>query len=624
MNKDNLKVAVLAMQKNEGQYLNLWFKYYSELFGISSLFLFDNGSDDPETNRILNNIEELGLEINRDYSTSIDFERKGEILFLKAIELFDSGYDFVYFADIDEFLIVCNDTTRYIFDKETIVEHFFELMSASESIFRISTSYFNVPNKKTGYIDNTYAKKIILRNDCNRSMKLDLGFHLWDWSKQKNICTWGEIKKTNFGYIHLHNKSYEEKTKRSKEKLKSRVKNFEESTLMNYKGDGAHLIGDLRKNKYEYYSSFLSMNQNVSLDQFYDYIGFDSAITEKISFDEPDSSVAISAEKLCDKAFAYRADELFFEAIEVFAQGMKEYPSQLDQYGHPTFKKELMRTWLYQQKWEDANKFIPNKNDVGGGDWHKILFARAYAAINDTINAKLWWSRVIEQDPDNTEAKNFFMALGDKLQTLGKDVVRTWDMQDILSQPSMEKAGVALLETHLRKCQTFLEYGAGGSTVFAAELGVKNIHSVESDKNFLDAVQKKVLSIYPNTKTYAHFVDIGKTKDWGAPINKENADGWPKYCVAPWQAIFENNQSPNLILIDGRFRVACFLACLILAKHRTIILFDDYTNRSEYHIVEKYLHPNKTSGRMAKFIVNKNFSVSEILLDLMLYATNPA
>jgi hypothetical protein len=179
-----------------------------------------------------------------------------------------------------------------------------------------------------------------------------------------------------------------------------------------------------------------------------------------------------------------------------------------------------------------------------------------------------------------------------------------------------------LLEEHLRNIDTFLEFGAGGSTVFAAELGVKNIYSVESDKSFLDAVEKKVGSLFPSSKVYAHFIDIGETKDWGFPANKRRVSSWQKYCVAPWQMMLENNHPPDLVLIDGRFRVACFLASLLLSKSGTVILFDDYFDRPEYHIVEKYLRPNKTAGRMAKFIINPNLSTSQILIDLMAYATD--
>jgi len=91
---------------------------------------------------------------------------------------------------------------------------------------------------------------------------------------------------------------------------------------------------------------------------------------------------------------------------------------------------------------------------------------------------------------------NFFANFVEASKPIEK-MLRIWDVQDISERPCMEKEGVLLLETHLKQAGTFLEYGAGGSTMFAAELGVKNIHSVESDKAFLDAVKNKVLSFNP-------------------------------------------------------------------------------------------------------------------------------
>jgi hypothetical protein len=88
--------------------------------------------------------------------------------------------------------------------------------------------------------------------------------------------------------------------------------------------------------------------------------------------------------------------------------------------------------------------------------------------------------------------------------------------------------------------------------------------------------------------------------------------------------MLSSNQQPDLILIDGRFHIACFLASILLAKPGTIILFDDYFDRPNYHVVEKYIKPSAKAGRMAEFILNASFNHSEALLDLLAHATNPA
>jgi hypothetical protein len=45
---------------------------------------------------------------------------------------------------------------------------------------------------------------------------------------------------------------------------------------------------------------------------------------------------------------------------------------------------------------------------------------------------------------------------------------------------------------------------------------------------------------------------------------------------SPWR---RGAVKPDLVLIDGRFRLACFLHPLLAAAPGTPILFDDYTNR---------------------------------------------
>jgi hypothetical protein len=202
--------------------------------------------------------------------------------------------------------------------------------------------------------------------------------------------------------------------------------------------------------------------------------------------------------------------------------------------------------------------------------------------------------------------------------------VKTWKASDIPVMPHMEKEGIALLETRLREAMVYLEYGAGGSTMLAAELGVKYIHSIDSDHGYLDAVQRRVSECQPAATVTGYYVDIGPTKEWGQPTNSGYANRWPNYCVAAWDVLLLQNRRPDLILIDGRFRVACFLASLVFAKPGTVILFDDYFDRPYYHVVEKYLQPSAKAGRMAEFVVDSSFSPSQVLLDLMATSANPA
>jgi hypothetical protein len=52
----------------------------------------------------------------------------------------------------------------------------------------------------------------------------------------------------------------------------------------------------------------------------------------------------------------------------------------------------------------------------------------------------------------------------------------------------------------------------------------------------------------------------------------------------------ETIESIDLILIDGRFRVACCLKSFSLISDNCLIIFDDFLNRKQYHIVLDYFN----------------------------------
>lgn len=172
------------------------------------------------------------------------------------------------------------------------------------------------------------------------------------------------------------------------------------------------------------------------------------------------------------------------------------------------------------------------------------------------------------------------------------------------STPHMEPEGQVLLAERLNKSKIFLEYGSGGSSIMAAQSNVQKIYSVDSDKTFLYAVQTRIKQMQSSAEKYLPiYVDIGPTGDWGRPKHYGSAALWPSYANEAWTVMGNHGDNPDLILIDGRFRVASFLVSAILAQEGCIILFDDYFDRPGYHVVEKYLQPISAAGRMAEFVV---------------------
>lgn len=207
-------------------------------------------------------------------------------------------------------------------------------------------------------------------------------------------------------------------------------------------------------------------------------------------------------------------------------------------------------------------------------------------------------------------------------KTVAAHVTEDWSAGTIPSLPHMEPEGIALLGEHLTGIRVFLEYGSGGSSLMVAQAGVKSIYSVDTDKQFLKAVRQRLLDEgIPRRRYIPIYADIGATKEWGRPVDESHARDWPAYCTAPWEKLLKTGERPDLVLIDGRFRVASFLITMLMAPPGCVILFDDYVDRPEYHVVERYLQPARLAGRMAEFVVEPVAEPFAALIDLLKYST---
>lgn len=149
-----------------------------------------------------------------------------------------------------------------------------------------------------------------------------------------------------------------------------------------------------------------------------------------------------------------------------------------------------------------------------------------------------------------------------------------------------------------------LEYGSGGSTVLAARSTNAHVLSVESDKKWVENLNSFLKdSGHAREKVRVHWANIGPTAKWGYPADQSRWRRYPSYAFCPWE---EFKFSPDVVLIDGRFRLACFAATMMLTKKPTTVLFDDYSTRDAYRAVESFVKPVQIIGRMAKFEIKPN------------------
>lgn len=173
----------------------------------------------------------------------------------------------------------------------------------------------------------------------------------------------------------------------------------------------------------------------------------------------------------------------------------------------------------------------------------------------------------------------------------------------------------------LRRSKRYLEFGTGGSTYLAAKFGIEFV-AVDSDPFFLKSVQKKIRDdglARPVGQSF-HYADIGLTAHWGRPIgpglnSPRRLEKFRRYSDPPPQS-FEGGRAPDLVLVDGRFRVACVLKTLRALRNERgwTIAMDDYGDRPHFHVVSEFAEIDQlVNDRMAVITAAK--PVSSELLD---------
>lgn len=165
-----------------------------------------------------------------------------------------------------------------------------------------------------------------------------------------------------------------------------------------------------------------------------------------------------------------------------------------------------------------------------------------------------------------------------------------------LTMPDVEAAE---LKGIYRQGSIILEYGSGGSTVMASEMSGKRITSVESDAAWLAKMQRWFAENPPASVPLMHHGNIGPTKPWGYPASNDTFRRWPGYAQSVWD--LPGFAAPDVVLIDGRFRLACLLTVALRIGAPVVALVDDYIDRPPYHEAETMFGPPQMIGRMARF-----------------------
>jgi hypothetical protein len=165
-----------------------------------------------------------------------------------------------------------------------------------------------------------------------------------------------------------------------------------------------------------------------------------------------------------------------------------------------------------------------------------------------------------------------------------------------------------LFKSIVKTAKVYAEYGVGKSSIWVLQNTTAKVLAVDTSEHWINHVRKEANAA---DRFDVDWVNLGEIGWAGRPNNFERRNQFKDYI----QSVWSRGAEPDLVLIDGRFRVACFLYSLAKANPGCTILFDDYTNRPNYHLVEEFLQPTGFCGRQGRFKVPEVLDREAILAE---------
>ena len=158
-------------------------------------------------------------------------------------------------------------------------------------------------------------------------------------------------------------------------------------------------------------------------------------------------------------------------------------------------------------------------------------------------------------------------------------------------KPHLEINDTEMFYRYLKNISVYFEYGSGGSTYQASiRNNIKMIYSVESDIQWQKKLKQTISN--PNINyTNINYIynEMGTLPNtWGHPGKSATNLQKKNYSEHIINLSKTEQDSIDLVFIDGRFRVACCLKCYDIINDNCLIAFDDFLNRPEYLVVLNY------------------------------------
>lgn len=175
--------------------------------------------------------------------------------------------------------------------------------------------------------------------------------------------------------------------------------------------------------------------------------------------------------------------------------------------------------------------------------------------------------------------------------------------KEIKCKPHLKREELMAFLSLLTKETIFFETGSGCSSIIAKYFSKKS-YAVEGCKHYYEFGIKNGLKnnlIFKNLKP--------DNLAWSYPGSKSNIEDWKNYFQS-----YKKEYNADVILIDGRFKVATAMDIFNKIRDDTIILLHEYNRRPLYFILEKYYKYIYHWGSLFAFVKKKE--VKEIPIEI--------
>ena len=167
--------------------------------------------------------------------------------------------------------------------------------------------------------------------------------------------------------------------------------------------------------------------------------------------------------------------------------------------------------------------------------------------------------------------------------------------EDIKCNPHFKGIELAAFLSFLTENTTYFETGSGCSSIIAKYFAKKS-YAVEGCKEWYNEGVKQGL------KNNLIFKDLKPDNPiWSYPGKKSNINDWKNYFQS-----YDKSYNADVILIDGRFKVATAMDLFNKINDNTIILIHEYQSRPQYFILENYYQYVYHWGRLVAFVKKKD------------------